>query len=103
MPRIDTPLDLAGDEFRANREHMRELVADLDRRLGRVREGGGPAQVERHHARGKLLARERIELLVDPGAAFLELPPWPPRASTTIRRRRPALSRASRRWRARRA
>jgi acetyl-CoA carboxylase carboxyltransferase component len=73
MPRIDTHLDLAGDEFRANREHMRELVADLDRRLERVREGGGAAQVERHHARGKLLARERIELLVDPGAAFLEL------------------------------
>ena len=73
MPRIDTHLDLAGDEFRANREHMRELVADLDRRLERAREGGGAAQVERHHARGKLLARERIELLVDPGAAFLEL------------------------------
>src|SRR5436190_1280320 len=73
MPRIDTHLDLAGDEFRANREHMRELVADLDHRLERVREGGGPAQVERHHARGKLLARERVELLIDPGAAFLEL------------------------------
>src|SRR5256714_1746653 len=73
MPRIDTHLDLAGDEFRANREHMRELVADLGRRLERVRDGGGPAQVERHHARGKLLARERIELLVDRGAAFLEL------------------------------
>jgi acetyl-CoA carboxylase carboxyltransferase component len=73
MPRIDTHLDLAGDEFRANRERMRELVGDLDRRLERARAGGGPAQVERHRGRGKLLARERIELLVDPGAAFLEL------------------------------
>ncbi len=75
MPRIDTHLDTGGDEFRANREHMRELVADLERRLERVRSGGGPAQVERHRSRGKLLARERIELLADPGAAFLELSP----------------------------
>jgi acetyl-CoA carboxylase carboxyltransferase component len=72
MPRIETHLDTGGDEFRANCEHMRELVADLDRRLERVHAGGGAAQVERHHARGKLLARERVELLVDPGAAFLE-------------------------------
>jgi acetyl-CoA carboxylase carboxyltransferase component len=75
MPRIDTHLDVRGDEFRRNREHMRELVADLERRLERVRAGGGPAQVERHRSRGKLLARERVERLVDPGAAFLELSP----------------------------
>src|SRR3954466_9289955 len=72
MPRIDTHLDVRGDEFRKNREHMQELVADLERRLVRVRAGGGDAQVERHRARGKLLARERIERLVDRGAAFLE-------------------------------
>ena len=72
MPRIDTHLDVRGDEFRKNREHMQELVADLERRLERVRAGGGDAQVERHRARGKLLARERIERLVDRGAAFLE-------------------------------
>jgi len=75
MPRIDTHLDVRGDEFRRNREHMQELVADLERRLERVRAGGGPAQVERHRSRGKLLARERVERLVDPGAAFLELSP----------------------------
>src|SRR6478736_3959952 len=72
MPRIDTHLDVRGDEFRKNREHMQELVADLECRLERVRAGGGDAQVERHRARGKLLARERIERLVDRGAAFLE-------------------------------
>src|SRR6476469_3631804 len=72
MPRIDTHLDVRGDEFRKNREHMQELVADLERRLERVRAGGGAAQLERHRARGKLLARERIERLVDRGAAFLE-------------------------------
>jgi acetyl-CoA carboxylase carboxyltransferase component len=75
MPRIDTHLDVRGDEFRRNREHMRELVDDLERRLARVRAGGGDAQVERHRSRGKLLARERVERLVDPGAAFLELSP----------------------------
>ncbi|MDX6533350.1 MAG: 3-methylcrotonyl-CoA carboxylase beta subunit [Gaiellales bacterium] len=75
MPRIDTHLDTGGDEFRRNREHMRELVSDLERRLARVRSGGGPTAVERHRARGKLLARERIDRLVDPGAAFLELSP----------------------------
>ena len=75
MPRIDTHLDVRGDEFRRNREHMHELVADLERRLERVRAGGGPSQVERHRSRGKLLARERVERLVDPGAAFLELSP----------------------------
>jgi acetyl-CoA carboxylase carboxyltransferase component len=75
MPRIDTHLDVRGDEFRKNREHMQELVADLERRLERVRAGGGDAQVERHRARGKLLARDRIERLVDRGAAFLEFSP----------------------------
>ena len=75
MPRIETHLDVKGDEFRRNRDHMRELVADLDRRLERVRAGGGEAQVERHRARGKLLARERVEHLLDPGTAFLELCP----------------------------
>src|SRR4029079_3746952 len=72
MPRIDTHLDVRGDEFRKNREHMQELVADLERRLERVRAGGGDAQVERHRARGKLVARERIERPGDRGAAFLE-------------------------------
>src|SRR3954452_11119042 len=54
---------------------MRGLVAELHRHLERVRAGGGEKAVERHHARGKLLARERVERLVDPGAAFLELSP----------------------------
>jgi 3-methylcrotonyl-CoA carboxylase beta subunit len=75
MPRIASHVDRAGDEFARNREHMRRLVADLARHLDRARAGGGAAAVERHRARGKLLARERIERLVDPGAAFLELSP----------------------------
>jgi 3-methylcrotonyl-CoA carboxylase beta subunit len=58
----------------AREDHL-ALIADLEARLERVRAGGGERAVERHHARGKLLARERIERLCDPGAPFLELSP----------------------------
>jgi acyl-CoA carboxylase subunit beta len=58
-----------------NREAMLEKIADLDAQHAVAVAGGGERYVERHHARGKLLARERIELLVDPGSAFLELSP----------------------------
>ncbi|MDW5592758.1 carboxyl transferase domain-containing protein [Conexibacter stalactiti] len=51
------------------------LIADLEARLERVRQGGGEQAMERHVARGKLPARERIERLCDPGAPFLELAP----------------------------
>jgi 3-methylcrotonyl-CoA carboxylase beta subunit len=75
VPRLASHLDPASAEFRRNRERMAELVDGLNAELERVRAGGGATAVERHHARGKLLARERIERLVDPGAAFLELAP----------------------------
>ena len=52
-----------------------ELIADLEARLERVRGGGGPKAMERHVARGKLPARERVERLCDPGAPFLEVAP----------------------------
>ena len=51
---------------------MREHVAALHTALATVREGGGRNAVERHKARGKMTARERIDRLIDPGAAFLE-------------------------------
>ena len=54
---------------------MLTLLADLDTHLETARGGGGPKYVERHHGRGKLLPRERIELLVDRDSAFLELSP----------------------------
>jgi acetyl-CoA carboxylase carboxyltransferase component len=53
--------------------HMEELVAELRERTALVARGGGEASVERHSARGKLTARERIDRLVDPGGTFLEL------------------------------
>ncbi|NPC41534.1 acyl-CoA carboxylase subunit beta [Nocardioides sp. zg-1230] len=59
----------------ANREAMLEKLADLDAQHAVAVAGGGEKYVDRHHARGKLTARERIELLLDPGSAFLELSP----------------------------
>ncbi len=57
------------------REGHLELIGELEQRLARVRAGGGARATERHVARGKLPARERIERLCDPGAPFLELAP----------------------------
>src|ERR687892_234523 len=54
---------------------MRELVDELRERLARVREGGSPAARERHTSRGKLLVRDRVDRLLDPGSPFLELSP----------------------------
>jgi acetyl-CoA carboxylase carboxyltransferase component len=55
---------------------MLERLAEIDALLDRLRGGGGPRYVERHRARGKLLPRERIELLLDRDAPFLELMPF---------------------------
>ena len=75
VSRIASHLDTASDDYLRNRERMGELVGDLEAELERARAGGGKAAIDRHKKRGKLLARERIERLVDPGGAFLELAP----------------------------
>src|SRR5919107_1738761 len=54
---------------------LRDLVEDLNAQLARVREGGGAGARKRHTDRGKLLPRERVDRLLDPGAPFLELSP----------------------------
>jgi acetyl-CoA carboxylase carboxyltransferase component len=59
--------------FELRRERMAGLVAELRERTRLVAAGGGESAVDRHRSRGKLTARERIDLLVDPGSAFLEL------------------------------
>jgi acetyl-CoA carboxylase carboxyltransferase component len=61
------------DEFERRRERMDGLVAELRDRTAEAARGGGEAAVERHRSRGKLTARERIDRLVDPDSAFLEL------------------------------
>jgi acetyl-CoA carboxylase carboxyltransferase component len=75
MPVLASQLDASSEVYRANRAAMLERLAELERLLGEARSGGGPRYVERHHARGKLLSRERIELLLDRDAPFLELSP----------------------------
>jgi 3-methylcrotonyl-CoA carboxylase beta subunit len=67
--RIERDTDL----FERRRARMEELVTELRRRTALVALGGGPKAVDRHRGRGKLTARERIDRLVDPGTAFLEL------------------------------
>ena len=54
---------------------MRELTDELRERLAVVRQGGSPSARERHTARGKLLVRDRVDRLLDPGSPFLELSP----------------------------
>src|SRR6059058_6134898 len=75
MALLGTTLDAASGAAHANREAMRGLVAELRQRLARAREGGPERARERHTKAGKLLARERVERLLDPGTAFLELSP----------------------------
>jgi acetyl-CoA carboxylase carboxyltransferase component len=61
------------DDFARRKAQMRTLVDELRERSARIAAGGGERSIERHRSRGKLLARERIDRLVDPGTAFLEL------------------------------
>ena len=72
MPRLTSRIDTGSDAFRANGDHMRTLVEDLRSRVARVADGGGPDAQKRHAARGKLLPRERVRALLDPGSPFLE-------------------------------
>src|SRR5260370_38591324 len=73
MPVIPTALDKRSDSFRANDAAMRGLVQKLREKTEAIALGGDEASRERHRGRGKLLARERIRLLLDPGSPFLEL------------------------------
>ncbi|WP_439574753.1 acyl-CoA carboxylase subunit beta [Phreatobacter sp.] len=61
--------------FRANEETYAGLLADLDAKFDWALAGGGPKMIARHHQRGKILVRERIDLLIDPMTPFLELSP----------------------------
>jgi acetyl-CoA carboxylase carboxyltransferase component len=75
MAVIETRVEPHSAEFQQNAVHNRALVEQLRERLKLVHQGGGPEAVARHQRRGKLLARERINRLLDPGSAFLELSP----------------------------
>ncbi|WOI54560.1 carboxyl transferase domain-containing protein [Parvularcula sp. LCG005] len=70
---LKSTVDRRSAGFLANQEAMASLVQELKSRAESVRAGGGERYSERHKARGKLLVRERIERLIDPGGAFLEI------------------------------
>ncbi len=73
MPVIKSQLKPRAAEFRANAERMRALVADLREKVGAIALGGDEQARAKHVARGKLLPRERVGTLLDPGSPFLEV------------------------------
>src|ERR671932_2022046 len=73
MALLSSQVDRAADDFSRRHERMAQLVAELRERTAQVARGGGDKATERHRSRGKLTARERIDRLVDPSGAFLEL------------------------------
>ena len=75
MAIIGTDIDRGGAQFLERGAALRALVAELRRRTAEAAQGGGAESRARHVARGKLLPRERIDLLLDPGTPFLELSP----------------------------
>jgi len=70
---IKSQLNPRSEEFRANGERMRGLVADLKEKTDKVAMGGDEKAREKHLARGKLLPRDRVRGLLDPGSPFLEV------------------------------
>src|ERR671934_208259 len=73
MAIIESRVDTSSEEYAANRAHYEGLLAELRAKMARAERGGDDDAIARHRARGKLLARERIARLLDPGAPFLEL------------------------------
>jgi len=73
MPVIRSAISPASETFRANADRMRALVADIAAKAAAIAEGGPAEARERHVARGKLLPRERLAQLLDPGSPFLEI------------------------------
>ena len=75
MPAIASKLNPRSEDFKANAAAMRALVDDLNAKLAQIALGGGEGPRAKHLARGKLLPRERVEMLHVPGTPFLEIAP----------------------------
>ena len=75
MSVLQTHIDTGSAVYAENREKMLERLERMDAEQEKARLGGGEAKIARHHERGRLLARERIELLLDRDSPFLELAP----------------------------
>jgi len=72
MPELTSKLNTRSDDFKANAAAMQIIVDDLKAKVAKIAEGGGEAASKKHVARGKLLPRERVQMLLDPGTPFLE-------------------------------
>src|SRR5450631_4000051 len=75
MPALSTQLNARSEDFKANAAAMRLLVDDLNAKLEKIALGGGEDARTKHLSRGKLLPRDRVERLLDPGTPFLEIAP----------------------------
>jgi len=75
MPVLETKLNARSADFQANAAAMRKVVDDLRAKVAQAALGGGDVARTRHAARGKLLPRDRVQMLLDPGTPFLELSP----------------------------
>jgi len=75
VQKLVSRVDVKSVEFQENRAGMVALLEEAEQQLALARAGGGPRSIERHRGRGKLLIRERIELLLDQDSPFLELSP----------------------------
>lgn len=73
MSVLQSALDTTSDGFRANADHMQSQIDDLNTTIGQIAMGGSERARDKHLARGKLLPRDRVNTLLDPGAPFLEL------------------------------
>jgi 3-methylcrotonyl-CoA carboxylase beta subunit len=73
MQPLASHIDSSSSDFQTNAEFHRGLANELKKKIGKVRQGGGDDAVKKHKARKKLLPRERIEKILDPGSPFLEL------------------------------
>ena len=80
---VSTAVDPRADAFLANRSAMLDLLAAVDEAQEAVLAGGGERYVARHRERGRLLVRERIDLLLDPGRRSWSCRRWPAGAPTT--------------------
>ena len=73
MPKLTSNIDSTSAGFADNHSAMMAQVSALRTKLAEIQAGGGAAASARHCSRGKLLPRERIDALLDPGSPFLEL------------------------------
>src|SRR5215213_10090528 len=73
MPALETQLNARSADFQANAAAMRTLVEELNAQIAKAAAVGGETSRARHVARGKLLPRDRVQMLLDPGTPFLEL------------------------------